>query len=95
MLAPGDESNPFDLAVDFPRIGFRSSHRPGQFPADAILRDTDGASHKLNVLASHFGGHSMPMLTSSLPSTTTLWAEVDVRMVRILMNFVSTTWRPG
>ena len=60
MLAPGDESNPFDLAVDFPRIGFRSSHRPGQFPADAILGNTDGPRHEFDILPSHFGGHSMP-----------------------------------
>lgn len=72
MLPAGHESNPLDLPVDFSGIGFRAPHGTGQFPADAILRDTDGASHKLNVLASHFGGHSMPMLTSSLPSTTTL-----------------------
>jgi hypothetical protein len=72
MLAAGDESNPLDLPVDFSGIRFRPSHRPGQFPAHSILGDTDSASHKLNILASHFGGHSMPMLTSSLPSTTTL-----------------------
>ena len=53
MLPAGDESNPFDLAVDFSGIRFRPSHRPGQFPADAILRDTDGPRHEFDILPSH------------------------------------------